>query len=345
MKIVVDAMGGDLAPLEVVLGSIDALNADKDARVVLVGDVDKINPILSDQKYDATRLELVDAKDVITNDESPTMAIKLKKESSLVKAFEYLMANDDAEGFVSAGSTGAVLVGAFMKVGRIKGVSRPALAPILPTAKGNGVVLCDCGANVDCKAINLLHFAIMGRAYARAMLGVEEPRIALLSNGVEDHKGNELCHEAFELLKQEEGINFVGNCEARDILTGDYDLIVTDGFNGNIALKSAEGAATTIIGALKEGIYGGGLRAKLGGLLLKPTLKGVMKRMDYNAHGGACFLGVNKVVVKSHGASKRKSICASILQAKSLAEHKTPENIKVAISAQLAKSKEEAENA
>ena len=331
MKIVVDAMGGDLAPKEIVLGSLDALVTDKDLTVVLVGDVDKITPILQEEKYDKARIELVDAKDVISNDESPTMAIKTKKESSLVKAFDYLMANEDAEGFVSAGSTGAVLVGAFMKVGRIKGVSRPALAPILPTAKGNGVVLCDCGANVDCKAVNLLHFALMGRAYAQAMLDVEEPRIALLSNGVEDHKGNELCHEAFELLKAEEGINFVGNCEARDILSGDYDLIVCDGFNGNIALKSAEGAATTIIGELKKGIYGGGLRAKLGGLLLKPTLKGVMKRMDYNAHGGACFLGVNKVVVKSHGASKRKSICASILQAKSLAVHKTPENIKQAI--------------
>ena len=259
------------------------------------------------------------------------MAIKLKKESSLVKAFDFLMADEDAKGFVSAGSTGAVLVGAFMKVGRIKGVSRPALAPILPTAKGNGVVLCDCGANVDCKPVNLVHFAIMGRAYAQAMLGVEEPRIALLSNGVEDHKGNELCHEAFELLKAEKGINFVGNCEARDILSGDYDLIVSDGFNGNIALKSAEGAATTILGAIKEGVYGGGLRAKLGGLLLKPVFKNVKKRMDYNAHGGACFLGVNKVVVKSHGASKRKSIAASVLQAKSLAEHNTPENIRAAI--------------
>lgn len=331
MKIVVDAMGGDLAPKEIVLGAVDALNQEKDFSVVLVGDVDKINPILAEEKCDKERIELVDAKDVITNDESPTMAIKLKKESSLVKAFDFLMANEDAEGFVSAGSTGAVLVGAFMKVGRIKGVSRPALAPILPTAKGNGVVLCDCGANVDCKPQNLLHFAIMGRAYAQAMLGVEEPRIALLSNGVEDHKGNELCHEAFELLKAEESLNFVGNCEARDILSGDYDLIVSDGFNGNIALKSAEGAATTILGAIKDGVYGGGLRAKLGGLLLKPVFKDVKKRMDYNAHGGACFLGVNKVVVKSHGASKRKSICASVLQAKSLAEHKTPEKIKAAI--------------
>ena len=324
-------MGGDLAPNEIVLGALDALREEKDFSVVLVGDVDKVNPILAAEKYDKERVELVDAKDVITNDESPTMAIKLKKESSLVKAFDFLMADEDAKGFVSAGSTGAVLVGAFMKVGRIKGVSRPALAPILPTAKGNGVVLCDCGANVDCKPVNLVHFAIMGRAYAQAMLGVEEPRIALLSNGVEDHKGNELCHEAFELLKAEKGINFVGNCEARDILSGDYDLIVSDGFNGNIALKSAEGAATTILGAIKEGVYGGGLRAKLGGLLLKPVFKNVKKRMDYNAHGGACFLGVNKVVVKSHGASKRKSIAASVLQAKSLAEHNTPENIRAAI--------------
>ncbi|MGN1096226.1 MAG: phosphate acyltransferase PlsX [Christensenellales bacterium] len=320
MKIVLDVFGGDYAPKEIVLGAVNAVKVDKDIEIVAVGDENQINEILKSQKGDFSRITVVDAKDVITNDESPTMAIKLKKESSLVKAFDYLMANDDATALVSAGSTGAVLTGAFMKAGRIKGISRPALAPILPTVKHGSVVLCDCGANVDCKAINLLHFGYMGAAFCKAMLKIENPRIGLLSNGAEDKKGNELCHEAFSLLK-ESGLNFLGNCEARDILSGEYDVIVADGFNGNIALKSAEGTANAVFSLLKEGIKTGGLKAKIGAGLLLPTLKKIKKEMDYNENGGACFLGVNKVVVKSHGASKAKSITASILQAKSLSQY------------------------
>lgn len=330
MKIIVDAMGGDNAPEQIVLGAIDALCEDKQLEVTLVGDTDAICKVLAGKKYDDNRLEIIDAKDVITNDDSPTMAIKTKKESSLVKAFEALN-RDDADGFVSAGSTGAVLVGAFMKVGRIKGVSRPALAPVLPTLKGNGVVLCDCGANVDCKPVNLQHFAIMASAYAEGMLGVKNARVGLLNNGAEAHKGNELTQEAYKLLSETRGINFVGNCEARDILSGDYDVVVCDGFNGNIALKSAEGTANTMLKLIKDGVYSGGLKSKLGALLLKSVFKNVKKKMDYNAHGGACFLGVNKIVVKSHGASKSKSITASILQAKSLAEAKVCDKIKSGI--------------
>ena len=214
-KIAVDAMGGDNAPEQIVIGAIDAVKADKDLSVVLVGKKNDIDAVLAetDGNFDKNRVEIVDAQDVITNDESPTMAIKTKKESSLVKSFDLLMSDENAGGFVSAGSTGAVLVGAFMKVGRIKGVSRPALAPVLPTLKGNGVVLCDCGANVDCKPINLQHFAIMASAYAEAMLGVKNARVGLLNNGAEAHKGNELTQETYKLLSQTEGINFVGNCE------------------------------------------------------------------------------------------------------------------------------------
>ena len=335
MKIIVDAMGGDNAPEQIVLGAIDALCEDKQLEVTLVGDTDAICKVLAGKKYDDNRLEIIDAKDVITNDDSPTMAIKTKKESSLVKAFEALN-RDDADGFVSAGSTGAVLVGAFMKVGRIKGVSRPALAPVLPTLKGNGVVLCDCGANVDCKPVNLQHFAIMASAYAEGMLGVKNARVGLLNNGAEAHKGNELTQEAYKLLSETRGINFVGNCEARDILSGDYDVVVCDGFNGNIALKSAEGTANTMLKLIKDGVYSGGLKSKLGALMLKSVFKNVKKKMDYNAHGGACFLGVNKIVVKSHGASKSKSITASILQAKSLAEAKVCDRIKSGITEVLA---------
>ncbi len=328
MKIIVDAMGGDYAPEQIVLGALDALDADENLTVTLVGRQKDIEACLKDAGDRMSRIDILDANDVITNDDNPTMSIKLKKDSSLVKALDALMSDEEAGGIVSAGSTGAVLAGAFMKVGRIKGVSRPALAPVLPTEKGSGVVLCDCGANVECKPVNLAHFAIMASAYCTAMLGIDEPRVGLLNNGVEEHKGTPLAREAFELLKNTSGINFVGNCEARDMLSGEFEVIVADGWSGNIALKSLEGAANTVLSVIKDGVYSGGLRAKLGALFMKPVFAKVKKKMDYNAHGGACFLGINKVVIKSHGASKRKSVCASILQAKDLAERKVCEDIK-----------------
>lgn len=331
-KIVVDAMGGDYAPEEVVKGALDALKDDKSLEIVLVGDLDKIDTKLFEEEGLKDRATLVDAKDIITNDDIPTVAIKQKKESSLVKAMDIVAGDENVGGLVSAGSTGAVLVGAFMKIGRIKGISRPALAPILPTVKGDQkVILCDCGANIDCKAVNLHHFAIMGNAFAKAMLGVENPRIGLISNGAEEHKGTELNQEVFALLKEDENLNFTGNCEARDLLSGEYDVVVSDGFNGNIALKSTEGAAGAVFTLLKEGITNGGLRAKLGYLLLKPVFRALKKKVDYNQYGGAVFLGCNKVVVKSHGSSKAKAITASILMAKRLAEKELPTLIKEGI--------------
>lgn len=333
MKIIIDAMGGDNAPEQIVLGALDALKADKSVSVTLVGNADGINNVLKENEYDKSRLQIIAANDVISNDESPTMAIKTKKESSLVKAFEALMSDESCGGMVSAGSTGAVLVGAFMKVGRIKGVSRPALAPVLPSLTGKGVVLCDCGANVDSKPINLLHFAIMASAYAKIMLGVENPRVGLLNNGVEAHKGNELSRQAYELLSANDDINFVGNCEARDMLSGDFEVVVSDGFDGNIALKTAEGTANLMLKLIKKGVYAGGLKSKLGALMLKPVFKDVQKKLDYNALGGACFLGVKKVIVKAHGASERGAICASILQTKGLAERDVCGQIKKSIDA------------
>lgn len=331
-KIVVDAMGGDYAPEEIVKGVLEAVEEDKSVEVILVGDLDKIDVAQIDASTGKDRIELVDAKDVISNDDVPTTAIKQKKESSLVKAFDRVASDPEVGGLVSAGSTGAVLVGAFMKVGRIKGISRPALAPMLPTVKGDKkVILCDCGANIDCKAINLHHFGIMASAFSRSMLGVENPKIALLSNGTEDHKGTELNQEAFALLKGDDNLNFAGNCEARDILSGDYDVVVADGFNGNIALKSAEGTAGAIFSILTDGIMNGGLRMKLGYLLLKPVLRVVKRKLDYNAQGGAVFLGCNKVVVKTHGSSKSKSVSASIIMAKKLAEAGLPDLIKQGI--------------
>lgn len=331
MKIIVDALGGDYAPKEAVLGALDALELKKSLHVVLVGDQGLIRNELAGKTYDVARLEIVHAPEVISNDEVPTTAVKTKKESSIVKGLELLASAPDALGFVSAGSTGAVLVAAYMKLGRIKGVSRPALAPALPTLKGKPVILCDCGANVDCKPINLLHFAVMASAFSCAVTDTVKPVVGLLSNGAEDKKGNELNREAFELLKNSPYIEFKGNCEARDMLSGDFDVVVADGFNGNIALKSAEGTAGAIFSILMDGIKKGGLKAKLGALLLKPVLKDVKTRMDYNSQGGACFLGVNKVVVKAHGASKRKSICASILQARKLAKSGVVEKIRASV--------------
>ena len=331
MKIIVDALGGDYAPKEAVLGALDALELKKSLHVVLVGDQGLIRNELAGKTYDVARLEIVHAPEVISNDEVPTTAVKTKKESSIVKGLELLASDPDALGFVSAGSTGAVLVAAYMKLGRIKGVSRPALAPALPTLKGKPVILCDCGANVDCKPVNLLHFAVMASAFSCAVTDTVKPVVGLLSNGAEDKKGNELNREAFELLKNSPYIEFKGNCEARDMLSGDFDVVVADGFNGNIALKSAEGTAGAIFSILMDGIKRGGLKAKLGALLLKPVLKDVKTKMDYNSQGGACFLGLNKVVVKAHGASKRKSICASILQARKLAKSGVVEKIRASV--------------
>lgn len=333
MKVIVDAFGGDYSPEETVLGAIDALNAKSSLTVVLTGDENRIADVLKGQSYDASRLTVVHAPDVVTNNDVPTDAVRTKKESSLVKGLELLATDDEAQAFVSTGATGAVLVGAYMKVGRIKGISRPALAPSLPTVKGKPVILCDCGANVDCKPLNLLHFAIMASAFSSAVTDTVKPVVGLLSNGAEAKKGNELNKEAYALLSECPHIDFRGNCEARDLLSGDFDVVVSDGFNGNIALKSAEGTAGAIFSVLMDGIKKGGLRAKLGALMLKPVLKGVKNKMDYNSQGGACFLGLNKVVVKAHGAAKRKSVCAAILQARKLAKSGVVEKIRAYVRA------------
>ena len=230
MKVVVDAFGGDNAPLEVVEGAVNAVKANKDLTVILCGDEAKIKEILNGR---TERIEIVHASEVITNDDAPTVAIRQKKDSSLVRAFDILKEDESVIGLVSAGSTGAILSGAIMKIGRIKGISRPALAPILPTKKGSDVIIIDSGANVDCKSINLLHFAIMGSAYYSIVENVKSPKVALLNNGSEEHKGNELVKETYPLMKKLP-INFVGNCEGKEVMSGDVDVIVTDGFAGNV---------------------------------------------------------------------------------------------------------------
>ena len=322
MKVVVDAFGGDNAPLEVVEGAVLAVNERKDLTVVLTGKEDKIKEILNGR---TERIEIVNAEDVITNDDVPTVAIRQKKDSSLVKAFDLLKEDENVVGLVSAGSTGAILSGAIMKIGRIKGISRPALAPILPTQKDGNVIIIDSGANVDCKSEHLLHFAIMGSAYFSIVQGVESPRVALLNNGAEEHKGNELVKETYPLMKKLP-INFVGNAEAREVMSGDIDVFVTDGFAGNVLLKGVEGAASGILSTLKKEIKAS-FSAKIGYLFMRKAFKKLKTKLDINKHGGAPFLGCKKLVVKNHGSCGRQNICASILQVVKLHENKLNEKI------------------
>ena len=312
-EIVVDAFGGDYSPEEIILGSLNALKLNKDLGIVLTGDENKINEFLSGYEYDSNRIRVVHAPEIISNNESPTAAIRTKRESSIVKAFDELRTNENVVGLVSAGSTGAVLTGAFLKLGRIKGVSRPATCPILPTKNGGKVALMDSGANVDCKPINLVHFAIMANAYMKEVYKIENPRIGLLSVGTEDHKGNELTTQVFQQLKNMPEINFVGNMEARDLLSGNYDVVICDGFNGNVLLKSTEGAIKFVLSNIKQSIKQRFL-SKVGALFMKKTFSDLKKKLDYSKHGGAVMLGCKKVVVKCHGDSKSESICNAIMQ-------------------------------
>ncbi|MGN0768814.1 MAG: phosphate acyltransferase PlsX [Christensenellales bacterium] len=328
MKIVLDVYGADYSPDELIKGAIDAVNEEKGFELVLFGDKKEIEARLGAIGYKGERINVVDAPDVITNDDVPTEAVRKKTGSSLISALNYLNSDADAVGMVSAGSTGAVLTGAVLLLKRIKGVNRPALCPLLPTvAADKNVLLMDCGANVEPKPVNLVQFAVMASAYSKRILGVDNPRVGLLSNGAEDKKGNALNKETFPMLKECQSINFIGNIEGRDILSGNVDVVVCDGYSGNIALKSCEGTALSMFSMIKDGIMSGGLRAKIGYLLLKPVFKGIKKRMDYNDNGGAVLLGLEKIIVKSHGSSKAKAIKNSILQVKRLSEGKVVETI------------------
>ena len=322
MKIIADAFGCD-DPAAFVRGCALALRNDRELELVVTGDKKKIEDFLRTETYDRARLEILDAPEVITNDDVPTVAIRAKKNSSLVAAFDRAKADPGIAGMLSAGSTGAVLTGGLFKFGRIRGIDRPALAPVLPTRVENKyALLIDCGANVDCKPDYLAQFGMMGSIYMNAMFGLSSPKVALLSNGVEDKKGNELNHQAFARLRElgeRKIIDFVGNMEAREILSGDYDVIVTDGFAGNVALKSLEGTANAIMSVLKDEVYKSAL-SKIGALLMKKALRGLKRRMDYNRVGGATLLGVEKVLVKAHGGSNAFAVAAAVGQVRRMAE-------------------------
>lgn len=317
MKILVDAYGGDQTTSEIVDACLLFLFKNGNTSIELVGKKDEIEEILATKTYDESRLKVINADSVITCNEAPVEALRTKRDSSLVVALDLLKTGEYA-GLVSAGSTGAVLSGAVLKLGRIKGVSRPALAPLLPTVKGGKVLLIDCGANVDCKPINLAHFALMGSEFMKVIEGISQPRVAQLNVGVEDAKGNDLAKKSHEIL-QKLPINYVGNMEARDALSGEYDVIVADGFCGNILLKSIEGTLQNFMGVLRTGLMSS-FRGKIGGLLIKKPLKSVIKRYDYQAYGGSPMLGTKHIVVKAHGSAKVSSLVSALEQVKEFAE-------------------------
>lgn len=324
MKIIVDCHGADKGVATVVKGAVEALNEKEGFGLILVGDREKIENALKGEK-NTERTEILEATEEITCDEEPVKAIKTKKQSSVVLGLERLRKDEEAKAFVSAGSTGAVLVGSLLLVGRLPGVSRPALCPVLPTASGQ-VLLLDSGANADCKPVNLCHFALMGSAYSEVVLGIKNPKVALLSNGTESHKGNQLVHDVYPMLEKIEGLNFVGNTEGRDLLSGKFDVVVTDGFSGNVELKATEGAIKFLMKELKTEIYSS-VKGKLGGLLLKNTFKNLMNKLDYSSHGGAMLLGIKKPVFKAHGASEATAVKNTVLQAVGAVESGLVESI------------------
>lgn len=314
IKIIVDAMGGDNSPVVNVKGVVKAVNEIKDLQIVLVGKAEELTELLNKEKYDGARLEIVNATEVISCNEKPTEAIKNKKDSSMSKGYELLRADENARAFVSLGSTGALLAGAVLRVGRIKGIKRPAFCPILPTMKQSLVGICDSGANVDCDPTWLQQFAVMGSLYMQKAYGVKNPRVALLNIGIEEEKGNALSKETYALLKNTTSINFVGNMEARDLLSGEVDLVVCDGFNGNVLLKSTEGACLELMKLLKKSMMSS-FKSKIGALLIKKKMYEIKDLMDYNNYGGAVLLGTSKTIVKGHGSSKAEAVYQCIKQA------------------------------
>ena len=316
-RVVVDAFGGDNAPVEIISGCAMALAEIPDLYLILTGDEQRIEQELAKHKgIDRGRVEVRHAPDVITNNEHPVNAVRRKKDSSLVKALE-AVASKEAEVFVSAGSTGAVLAGATFIVRRIKGVKRPALAPVLPTRKDHDVILIDCGANVECTPEYLLQFAYMGSFYAKKIMGCENPRVALLNVGTEETKGTELQKHTYNLLKKahEAGrINFVGNAEASDLFLGSIDVMVTDGFSGNILLKGTEGAVKFLLGKI-VGILKGSRKAKVAALMIRGDLSDFKVAMDVSEVGGTALLGISQPVIKAHGSSDARAIRSAIKQA------------------------------
>lgn len=325
IKVAVDAMGGDHAPGEIVKGVIDAVTLRQDIKVYLIGRQELVEKELSKYSYQGSQIEVVHAPEIIETAEPPVLAVRKKKQSSIVVGMN-MVKEKKADAFVSAGSSGAVLVGGQVIVGRIKGVERPPLAPLIPTEKGVSLLV-DCGANVDARSSHLVQFAKMGSIYMENVLGIQNPRVAIVNIGAEEEKGNALVKETFPLLKNCPDINFVGSIEAREIPHGQADVIVCEAFVGNVILKLYEGVGATLISMVREGMMGT-LRSKIGAFLVKPALKKTMKSFDASEYGGAPLLGLNGLVVKTHGSSKAKEVTNSIIQCVTFKEQEINEKIK-----------------
>lgn len=317
VNVALDAMGGDNAPDEMIRGAIDAVNKAPDIHVCLVGQEEKINAFLSSCSYNREQISVVNATEVIETGEHPVNAIRKKKDSSIVKALG-LVKSGEADAFVSAGNSGAILVGGQTIVGRIKGVERPPFAPLIPTAAGVSLLL-DSGANVDARSSHLVQWAKMGSIYMENVMGVKNPRVAIVNVGVEEEKGNALVKETFPLLKECPDINFIGSIEAREIPNGGADVIVCDAFVGNVILKLYEGVGSVLIKSVKKGLMSS-LKSKIGALLIKDALKSTLKSFDASEYGGAPMLGLKGLVVKTHGNAKAKEVTTSILQCRKFKE-------------------------
>ncbi|GGE41908.1 phosphate acyltransferase [Pullulanibacillus camelliae] len=313
MKLAMDAMGGDHAPHSIVQGALDAVKQDKDLTILLVGDEKRIAPLTEGHP----QLEILHTDEKIEATDQPTKAVRKKKRASMVLAINEVK-EGRAEAVISAGNTGALMTAGLLGVGRIKGINRPALAPTLPTIENKGFLLLDAGSNMDAKAEHLLQYAIMGSVYVEKVIGYQHPRVGLLNVGEEAGKGNELSKQAFELLSQAP-INFIGNVESRDLLQGVADVVVADGFSGNLILKNIEGVGISMMSLLKRELTAS-WSSKLISLLLYPKLKGLRAMLDYATYGGACLFGLAAPIIKAHGSSNERAILSAIQQAKRFVE-------------------------
>ena len=331
IKIIVDCFGGDHSPQAPVDGALAALAKNPDLYLLLTGDEATLKDALAGKAYDTARLEIVHAPEVIGCDEKPTDVIRLKRNSSMMKGIIMLRDEDDIAALVSTGSTGALVTGALVRLGRIPGVIRPAFCPILPTMDGGIVGICDSGANVEVTPVHLRQFAIMASLYLENVYGVTRPRTALLNVGKEPEKGDDIRREAFRLLQETSSVNFVGNMESRDLLGGSYDVVVTDGFAGNVLVKTTEGTAIELLKKLKKDIYSRTLY-KVGALLMKRMFLEEKEFMNYQNYGGSVLLGTQKVVVKGHGSSKAVAVEKCIEQAYKMETSRLSDKIETEIS-------------
>lgn len=314
MKLAIDGMGGDNAPQSIVEGALQALEDFNDIEILLYGREEAMKPFLKEHP----RLTVIHCEEVVEGEDDPARAVRRKKDSSMTRMLE-AVADGTADACLSAGNTGALMAGGLFKVGRIDGVQRPALATTLPTIDGKGFLMLDLGANADAKPEHMLQYAIMGDIYAKKVRGYAAPRIGLLNIGTEEKKGNELTKAVFELLK-ETNMNFEGNVEARELLNGVADVIVTDGFTGNMVLKTIEGTAGALFAMLKEA-FTSSTKSKIGYVLAKDGLKGLKTKMDYTEYGGAALFGLKAPVIKAHGSSNARAIYSAIKQARTMVEH------------------------